>query len=252
MFEWFSDPNAWLALITLTFLEIVLGIDNIIFLTLVVARLPAHQQKMGRIVGLSGAMLMRIILLISLAWIVKLSHPLFYFYNWQLLGADANITNLTDVFAVSTRDIVLFLGGGFLIWKGALEVKEMFCTNQSKAKNSKSLPFFKAITEIMVLDIVFSLDSVITAVGLSSHIFIMITAVVLSVIIMMFAAKKIGLFVEANPPIKMLAILFLIMVGIVLMVESVHIEVPKAYIYFALFFSLTVEVLNLLRSKVSQ
>ncbi|WP_392563269.1 TerC family protein [Orbus wheelerorum] len=249
MFEWIADPNAWLALTTLTFLEIILGIDNIIFLSLVVARLPKHQQNLGRKLGLGGAMIMRIALLASLAWVVKLSHPLFYFYQWQLLGSDTDISNLVGIFAVSARDIVLFLGGCFLVWKGTLEIIEMFNIGPHDDKKTKQLPFFKAIAEIMVLDIVFSLDSVITAVGLSEHIFIMIAAVVIAVLIMMFAAKAIGDFVEANPPIKMLAIVFLVMVGIVLVVESLHIHVPKAYIYFAMFFSLAVETLNLLRAN---
>lgn len=249
MLEWIADPNAWLALITLTFLEIILGIDNIIFLSLVVTRLPKHQQNLGRKLGLGGAMVMRIALLASLAWVIKLSHPLFYIYQWQLLGADADISALSGVFAVSARDIVLFLGGAFLVWKGTLEVIEMFNVGHHDDVKAKQLPFFKAIAEIMALDIVFSLDSVITAVGLSDHIFIMIAAVVIAVLIMMFAAKTIGDFVEANPTIKMLAIVFLIMVGVVLMVESLHIHVPKAYIYFAMFFSLAVETLNLLRAR---
>lgn len=249
MFEWVADPNAWLALTTLTFLEIILGIDNIIFLSLIVARLPAHQQNLGRKLGLGGAMIMRITLLASLAWVVKLSHPLFYIYQWQLFGSDANLAGMDGVFSVSARDVVLFLGGAFLVWKGSLEIKEMFRIEEQDVQKTKPLPFFKAIAEIMVLDIVFSLDSVITAVGLSEHIFIMIIAVVIAVLIMMFAAKSIGDFVEAYPTIKMLAIVFLVMVGIVLMVESLHIHVPKAYVYFAMFFSLTVEILNLLCSK---
>lgn len=249
MFEWISDPNAWLALTTLTFLEIILGIDNIIFLSLVVGRLPKHQQNLARKLGLGGAMVMRIALLASLAWVVKLSHPLFYIYRWQLLGPDADVTGLIDVFAVSARDLVLLLGGIFLVWKGTLEIKEMFNIEGHEDKKIKQLSFCKAIAEIMVLDIVFSLDSVITAVGLSDHIFIMISAVVIAVMVMMFAAKTIGDFVEANPPIKMLAIVFLVMVGVVLIVESLHIHVPKAYVYFAMFFSLAVGVLNLLRER---
>lgn len=249
MFEWIFDPNAWLALTTLTFLEIILGIDNIIFLSLVVARLPVHQQNLGRRLGLSGAMIMRIALLTSLAWVIKLSHPLFYIHQWGLLGFHADVSGLTDVFAVSARDIVMFTGGLFLIWKGSLEVHEILQVTAHKTKNIKPLPFFKAIVEIMVLDVVFSLDSVITAVGLSNHIFIMIFAVIISVIIMMFAAKTIGDFVEAHPTIKMLAVVFLIMVGTVLVIESFHVHVPKPYVYFAMFFSLSVEVLNLYRDK---
>lgn len=249
MFDWIVDPNAWLALTTLTFLEIILGIDNIIFLSLVVAKLPKHQQNLGRKLGLGGAMLMRIALLASLAWVVKLQHPLFYIHQWQLLGSSADISGLDTVFVVSARDIVLFLGGLFLVWKGIHEVKEMFVVEHHEEKAVKPMSFSRAIAEIMILDIVFSLDSVITAVGLSEHLFIMIAAVVISVLIMMFAAKAIGDFVEAYPTIKMLAIVFLIMVGGVLMVEGIHVHVPKGYIYFAMFFSLAVEILNLLRSR---
>lgn len=249
MFEWIANPDAWLTLTTLIFLEVVLGIDNIIFLSIVVARLPTHQQNLGRKLGLGGAMIMRIALLASFAWVAKLSNPLFYISQWQFLGPDTDMTALNSYLAVSARDLVLFLGGIFLIWKGSLEIKEMFNVAHHEEKKTKQLPFFKAIAEIMVLDIVFSLDSVITAVGLSKHLFIMIAAVIIAVMIMMFAAKTISDFVEANPTIKMLAIVFLVMVGIVLVTESFHIEVPKEYIYFALFFSLAVEVLNLLRSK---
>ncbi|RKS85912.1 putative tellurium resistance membrane protein TerC [Orbus hercynius] len=249
MFEWIADPNAWLALTTLTFLEIILGIDNIIFLSLVVARLPKHQQNLGRKLGLGGAMIMRIALLASLAWVVRLSHPLFYIHQWQFLGSQADVSELIGVFAVSARDIVLFLGGAFLVWKGSLEIKEMLSVGHHESKSIKQLSFCKAIAEIMALDMVFSLDSVITAVGLSDHIFIMIAAVVIAVMLMMFAARAIGDFVEAHPTIKMLAIVFLVMVGLVLMIESLHIHVPKAYIYFAMFFSLAVEALNLWRAK---
>lgn len=252
MFEWLSDPNAWLALTTLTLLEIILGIDNIIFLSLVVAKLPKHQQNLARRIGLAGAMLMRIALLSSLAWVVKLQNPLFYIHKYQFsveplqqLAADSPALLL----AVSARDIVLLLGGLFLVWKGILEIKEMFQPHHAEHESTYKMTFSKAIIQIMILDIVFSLDSVITAVGLSDHLFIMIAAVVIAVMIMMFAAKPIGDFVESYPTVKMLALAFLVLVGLVLMVESLHFHVPKGYIYFAMFFSLSVETLNLLRNK---
>lgn len=254
MFEWIADPNAWLALTTLVFLEIILGIDNIIFLSLVVAKLPKHQQNLGRRVGLAGAMIMRIALLSSLAWVVKLQNPLFYIYQYRLsFSSPETLISLDQalplLLTVSARDLVLCLGGLFLVWKGILEIKEMFAPPHETHEKNKPISFLKAIIQIMILDIVFSLDSVITAVGLSEHLFIMISAVVIAVMVMMFAAKPIGDFVEAYPTIKMLALAFLVMIGLVLMVESVHIHVPKAYVYFAMFFSLGVEVLNLLRNK---
>ncbi|QIQ20301.1 TerC family protein [Zophobihabitans entericus] len=254
MFEWLSDPSAWLSLATLTLLEIILGIDNIIFLSLVVAKLPERKQNFARRLGLGGAMLMRISLLASLAWVVKLQNPLFYIYQYyfsftspETLAQHGDLTPL--LLAVSARDLVLFLGGLFLIWKGTLEIKEMFNPPESHTESSTHMTLTKAIIQIMVLDIVFSLDSVITAVGLSEHLMIMILAVVIAVGIMMFAAKPIGDFVNTYPTVKMLALAFLILVGWVLMIESFHAHVPKGYIYFALFFSLGVEILNLLRNR---
>lgn len=235
MFEWLSDPNAWLTLITLTMLEIVLGIDNIIFLTLVVAKLPQKQQNLARKLGLAAAMLMRLALLASITWIVKLKKPLF-------------ILPIIDL-PFSSRDLVLLAGGVFLVWKGILEIKEMLSPHELKAENKRKVTFFSAILQIMILDIVFSLDSVITAIGLSEHLFIMMMAIICAVMIMLFAAKPIGDFVDTYPTMKMLALTFLVLIGVVLVVESFQINVPKAYIYFALFFSLTVEVFNLFLIK---
>lgn len=254
MLEWLSDPNAWLALITLIILEIILGIDNIIFLSLIVAKVPKQQQNTARKLGLGGAMLMRIALLSSLAWIIRLQHPLFYIYTDKISMLSPEIFYLTHpsatlLLAVSMRDVVLFLGGLFLIWKGVREVKQMFYIEDNDQQQQKPISLWSAILEIVLIDIVFSLDSVITAIGLSEHLIIMITAVVLAVLLMMFAAKSIGDFVEQHPTVKMAALCFLILVGMVLVTESIHVDVPKGYIYFALFFSLMVEILNLLRSK---
>lgn len=232
LLAWITDPNAWLALGTLTLLEIVLGIDNIIFLSLVVAKLPKHQQNRARRLGLTGAMLMRLALLASIAWLSHLTTTLF-----ELFGH-----------AISARDLILLLGGLFLIWKSSKEVHETIEGGGGETKTNVH-SFWGAILQIMVLDIVFSLDSVITAVGLSDHLIIMMAAVVIAVGVMMFAARPIGEFVDRHPSVKMLALSFLILVGFTLMLESFGISVPKGYIYFAMFFSMLVEVLNLVRNK---
>ncbi|CCV62810.1 TerC family protein [Yersinia enterocolitica] len=232
MFEWIADPNAWLALGTLTILEIVLGIDNIIFLSLVVAKLPKAQKNKARRLGLAGAMLMRLVLLASIAWVIRLTEPLF-----TLAGH-----------GISMRDLILLLGGLFLIWKASKEIHETIEGGDTEHSSNVS-SFFAAIVQIMLLDIIFSLDSVITAVGLSDHLFIMMAAVVIAVGVMMFAARPIGEFVNRHPSVKMLALSFLILVGFTLMLESFQIHIPKGYIYFAMFFSMGVETLNLMRGK---
>ena len=232
MFEWITDPNAWLALGTLTILEVVLGIDNIIFLSLVVAKLPKQQQASARRLGLMGAMLMRLALLASIAWVARLTHPLF--------------TLLDHPF--SWRDLILLGGGLFLLWKSSMEIHETIEGGEEEHKTNVH-SFLGAIVQIMLLDIIFSLDSVITAVGLSDHLFIMMAAVVIAVLLMMFAARAIGEFVDRHPSIKMLALSFLILVGFTLILESFAVHVPKGYIYFAMFFSIAVECLNLMRSK---
>lgn len=232
MFAWISDPNAWMALGTLTILEIVLGIDNIIFLSLVVAKLPKEQQNKARRLGLTAAMLMRLALLASIAWVIRLTYPLF-----TVMGNE-----------ISIRDLILLLGGLFLLWKASKEIHESIEGEEEGIKTNVH-SFFGAIVQIMLLDIIFSLDSVITAVGLSDHLFIMMAAVVIAVGMMMFAARPIGDFVERHPSVKMLALSFLLLVGFTLMLESFDIHVPKGYIYFAMFFSITVESLNLIRNK---
>ncbi|HKN05700.1 MAG TPA: TerC family protein [Buttiauxella sp.] len=232
LFAWITDPNAWMALGTLTILEIVLGIDNIIFLSLIVAKLPVAQQAKARRLGLGAAMIMRLVLLASIAWMTHLVKPLF-----SVLGNE-----------FSARDLILLLGGLFLIWKSSKEVHESI-EGQEEGLKTNVHSFFGAIVQIMLLDIIFSLDSVITAVGLSDHLFIMMAAVVIAVMVMMFAAKPIGDFVERHPSVKMLALAFLLLVGFTLMLESFDIHVPKGYIYFAMFFSIAVETLNLIRNK---
>ncbi|WP_350312768.1 TerC family protein [Dickeya fangzhongdai] len=231
MLMWLADPNAWLTLFTLTLLEIILGIDNIIFLSLVVARLPHAQQSRARFTGLAGAMLMRLSLLASIAWLMHLTDPLF---------------SIADR-AFSARDLILLAGGLFLIVKSGGEIRATLAGEEEAQRRSRTTAFWGAIVQIMLLDIIFSLDSVITAVGLSQHLLIMMLAVVLGVVIMMLAARTIGEFIDAPPSVKMLALAFLILVGGTLMLDSLQIHVPKGYVYFAMFFTIGVEILNLAR-----
>lgn len=233
MFEWIADPQAWLAFATLTILEIVLGIDNIIFLSLVVSKLPQRQRAKARRLGLLGAMFMRLGLLATISWVMRLTEPLFVVFGQE----------------ISARDLILFFGGLFLIWKSIREIIESMQFHE-EFHVGKVTSFFSAIVQIMILDIIFSLDSVITAVGLSNHLFIMMAAVVAAVGVMMFAARAVGEFVDGNPTVKMLALAFLILVGVVLIFDSFDIHIPKGYIYFAMFFSIAVESLNLLRNKL--
>ncbi|OCA56233.1 TerC family protein [Photorhabdus namnaonensis] len=233
MLEWIADPQAWMALATLTILEIVLGIDNIIFLSLVVAKLPSHQQNKARKIGLMGAMLMRLALLASIAWVIRLTYPILTVFEHD----------------VSARDLILFFGGLFLIWKASKEIHEAIEGDNEGELKRPVHSFLGAIIQIMLLDIIFSLDSVITAVGLSDHLFIMMAAVIIAVGVMMLAARPIGEFVDRHPSVKMLALSFLILVGFTLILESVQVHIPKGYIYFAMFFSMAVETLNLMRGK---
>lgn len=235
MFEWISSPEAWLSLVTLTGLEIVLGIDNIIFIAILVGKLPPHQRDKARLMGLSFAMITRILLLLSLFWIMKLTKPLFSVFDFTITG----------------RDLVLILGGLFLIAKSTLEIHSNVTGEhgESHKETAKKANFLVIITEIAILDIVFSLDSVITAVGMADHIEIMILAVIIAVGVMMFASKSISNFVDNNPTIKILALAFLILIGFALVGEGLGLHVPKAYIYFAMGFSLAVELLNIYARK---
>ena len=229
MFEWIYSPEAWIALATLTALEIVLGIDNIIFISILVGRLPPHQRAMGRTFGLGLAMLTRLLLLFSLAWIMGLTEPWFHVFGYPVSG----------------RDIILIGGGLFLIAKATHEIHHSVIGVVEPERNIKANGLMMILMQIAVLDIVFSLDSVITAVGLVGELSIMATAIVISVIVMLVAAKAIGDFVDANPTIKILALSFLVVVGFTLMIEGFGIDVPKGYIYFAMAFSLGVETINL-------
>jgi predicted tellurium resistance membrane protein TerC len=235
MLELLSDPQIWLAFLTLTALELVLGIDNIIFISILVDKLPPHQREAARKIGLFGAMFMRIGLLMILAWIVGLKATLFTVFGQPFSG----------------RDIVLLLGGLFLIWKSVGEIHESMEGAHETQRNIVHASFVSIIVQIMLIDIVFSLDSIITAVGMVDQVAVMVAAVVTSVGLMMVFARPIGQFVSTHPTIKMLALSFLVAIGVVLIAESFGTHVPKGYIYSAMLFSVTVEMLNLRMRKRS-
>ncbi len=233
--EWLTNPEALIALFTLTALEIVLGIDNIIFITILVAKLPPAQQQRARIFGLALACLTRIALLLTLSWMARLTGTLFTVFAQDISG----------------RDLILLLGGLFLIAKSALEIHESLeGADHEPGATKVYAKLWAVVIQISIIDIVFSLDSVITAIGLVNDIPVMVTAIVIAIGVMMFAAKPIGDFVDAHPTIKMLALSFLIMIGGALVAESVDMHVPKGYLYFAMAFSVGVEMLNIrLRRK---
>ena len=227
--DWLTSPEAWLGLLTLTALEIVLGIDNIIFISILAGKLPADQQGRARRVGLLGAMVTRIALLAALAWIIKLTAPLF-----SVLGRD-----------ISGRDLILLAGGLFLLAKSTHEIHEALEGDEGRDNPKGRASFAAVVGQIMVLDIVFSLDSVITAVGMARHLEVMIAAVVLAVGVMMFAAAPISDFVHRHPTVKMLALSFLLIIGVSLVADGLGQHIHKGYIYFAMGFSVFVEALNL-------
>lgn len=242
MFEWLFSVDAWLTLATLTALEIVLGVDNIIMLAVLVAKLPAHQRDKARYLGLGLAMFARIALLFSLFLIMKLTASLFTLPLPEFLPKNSG--------EISGRDLVLFFGGLFLVVKPIFEIKEQICGVQDDEKSGfTSNVFWLIIAQIIFLDIVFSLDSVITAVGIAQNLPIMVLAIVIAVLVMLFASKPIADFVEKYPSIKLLALAFLVLVGLVLMAESIDLHISKAYIYVAMAFSLIVECLNIIASK---
>ena len=236
MIELLTDPQAWIALATLTALELVLGIDNIVFISILVDKLPKAQQERARRLGLFMAMFMRIGLLLVLSWIVGLVAPLF-----SALGKD-----------ISGRDLILIAGGLFLIYKSTGEIHESLEGEEGHASSAVKATFTAVILQIMVVDMVFSLDSIITAVGMVDRVEVMIAAVIASVALMMVFAGTIGRFVSDHPTIKMLALSFLVVVGVVLIAEGFDHHVPKGYIYFAMAFSLGVEVLNINMRKRSK
>ena len=236
MLEWITDPQAWIALVTLTVLEIVLGIDNIIFISILAGKLPDAERARARRIGLVAAMATRILLLLSLAWLTRLTAPLF---SLPLLDH-----------AVSGRDLVLLVGGLFLIAKSVHEIHDKLEGEVGSISTKAGASFSGVIIQIMLLDIVFSLDSVITAVGMARDIEVMIAAVVISVLFMLWFAGPVSSFVEKHPTIKMLALSFLILIGVNLVADGMGQHIPKGYVYFAMAFSVAVEMLNLrIRSK---
>lgn len=229
--EIFLQSETWISLLTLTFLEIVLGIDNIIFISIVADRLPKENQGKARSIGLILAIAIRVVLLFAISWIVQLTNP---------------ILTIAD-FDLSVRDLILIVGGLFLLAKSTSEIHEKIEGESLEEKSKKKgiqLTLKKAIVQIVLLDVVFSFDSILTAVGLSNQIIIMVTAVIVALVVMLIFAKKVSDFVNENPTIKMLALAFLIMIGTLLILDGCHVHVPKGYIYFSLAFSLLVELLN--------
>lgn len=244
--EWLADPNIWISFLTLTVLEIVLGIDNIVFISIQSAKLPVEQQKKARQLGLILALVMRVGLLFSIKWIMGLTEPFLYIGDWFNIGDPTWHRYLT----LSGRDLILFVGGLFLIYKATTEIHHKVEGHMvlSTTKN-RVHTFSSIIIQIMILDIVFSLDSVITAVGMVDQIGVMIAAVIVAVMIMLLSAESISRFVNDYPSVKMLALAFLLLIGVSLTAEAFDQHIPKGYIYFAMAFSVLVEFLNIRSEK---
>jgi len=231
---WMAEPEAWIALLTLTVLEIVLGVDNIIFISILVGRLPDTQRNRARTFGLALAMVSRIVLLLSITWVMRLTEPILTIFSN----------------AISGRDLILIVGGLFLLGKSTHEIHHSLEGPEEDVQQTQAAGFAGILIQIAVLDIVFSLDSVITAVGLARHVQVMIIAVVISVLVMIASARALGAFVDRHPTIKMLALSFLILIGFTLLGEGLELHIPKGYVYFAMAFSVAVEMLNLrIRAK---
>ena len=227
--EWLTNPEIWIALVTLTVLEIVLGIDNVVFISILAGKLPEEQQARARQVGLALAMISRLLLLLSLAWIASLTEPLFTIFGWEVSG----------------RDLILIGGGIFLLAKSTREIHDKLEGEEGHASAKVAPSFTSVIVQIMLLDVVFSLDSVITAVGMVREIGVMVAAIIIAVIIMIIASGPISSFVSRHPTVKMLALSFLLLIGFSLIVEGLHQHIPKGYVYFAMGFSVFVEMLNM-------
>jgi predicted tellurium resistance membrane protein TerC len=234
--EWISDPQAWVAFLTLLALEIVLGIDNIIFISILAGKLPAEQQQRARFIGLSLALIIRVVLLLSLSWVIGLTAPLFTVLQQEISG----------------RDLILIGGGLFLLGKATYEIHENLEGEEGHASQKVKASFMSVIIQIILLDAVFSLDSVITAIGMVDEVWLMVSAVVVAIAFMMVFAGKVSGFVARHPTIKMLALSFLLLIGLTLLVEAFEIHIPKGYIYFAMGFSVFVEMLNLRLRKKTQ
>ncbi len=233
MTEWFFDPQIWASLLTLTALEIVLGIDNVIFISIVSAGLPAAQGERARRLGLAAALIMRIVLLMGISWIVGLKAPIA-----EILG-----------FALSWRDLLLLAGGLFLLGKGTFEIHNTVEGEDRHAGGNGAKNFAVVVMQIIVLDVVFSFDSVITAVGMARHLPVMIAAVTIAIAIMLLAAEPVSAFIERHPTTKMLALNFLLLVGVALVADGMHFHIPRGYLYFAIAFSIMIESLNLIAAR---
>lgn len=231
--ELFSTPEAWIALLTLTFLEIVLGVDNIIFISIISNKLPEDKQGSARTIGLALALLFRIFLLLGITWIIQFTAPIFSLFEMDISG----------------RDLILIVGGLFLLAKSTSEIHHKLEGEEEKQEKKASASFFSVIMQILLLDAVFSFDSILTAIGLTEHVILMIIAVILSMGVMMLFAGKIASFINRHPTLQMLALSFLILIGFTLILEGLEQHVPKGYIYFSVAFSLVVEVLNLKMRK---
>jgi len=227
--DWLADPQTWIAFITLVVLELVLGVDNVIFISILAGKLPAHEQQKARTTGLGLAILSRVLLLFSLSWIIGLTEPLFSVFKYEIAG----------------RDIILILGGLFLLGKSTHEIHQKLEGVEGHASARVGPSFASVIVQILLLDVVFSLDSVITAVGMVDQLAIMIAAVIIAAGVMIVSAGPISNFVDRHPTIKMLALSFLLLIGFTLIVEGLHQHIPKGYVYFAMAFSIFVELLNL-------
>jgi predicted tellurium resistance membrane protein TerC len=234
--DWITQPETWIAFLTLVALELILGVDNVIFISILAGKLPKDQQSRARTTGILLAVITRVMLLLSLKWIVGLTDALVTLYGFEISG----------------RDLVLLVGGLFLIWKSVHEIHQKLEGEEGQASAKVRGAFWSVIIQIMLLDIVFSLDSVITAVGMVDEVAIMIAAVVISAIVMVFTSGPLSSFVERHPTIKMLALSFLLLIGFTLIVEGLHQHIPKGYIYFAMVFSVIVEMLNLRLRKTAE
>ena len=232
--DWLADPQTWIAFITLVVLELVLGVDNVIFISILAGKLPTHEQGRARTLGLGLAIVSRVLLLLSLSWIIGLTEPLFSVLTYEVAG----------------RDIILILGGLFLLGKSTHEIHQKLEGAEGQASAHVGPSFAGVIVQILLLDIIFSLDSVITAVGMVDQLAIMIAAVIIAAGVMIVSAAPISGFVDRHPTIKMLALSFLLLIGFTLIVEGMHQHIPKGYIYFAMAFSIVVEMLNLRLRKV--
>ncbi len=233
MLEVFATPDAWASLATLAILEIVLGVDNLVFISILADRLPEHQRQRARRLGLAAALLTRILLLFSIVWLTRLTAPFMTVFE----------------FDVSVRDLILIGGGLFLLAKGTVEIHHTVEGESMSAGKAMTATFGMVIVQIALLDIVFSLDSVITAVGMAQHVEIMVIAVVIAMLVMLLAADTVGSFVARHPTVKMLALSFLLLIGVALVADGMHFHIPKGYLYFAVAFAIGVEALNLLRAS---